>query len=269
MRGTHSARSRGRIPVTIAGVTALLCLMHAPVHAQSNQQRLDATIDEQGRIDTASQQSQSTVEQLANESNEYFAEYRVALQQLDRLRIYNNNLEQLVASQERERASINTQLEDFTNVEQGIVPLMYEMIDALRTFIELDMPFSQRERTDRVQRLEDNMERSDLTVSEKYRQIMEAYEIETTFGRTVEAYTGTLVIEGEERKVDLLRIGRVLLAYQTPDRSTTGFWDKTTRQWTELGSEYRRAVTDGLAIARKQAAPTLLGLPIPSAEAAR
>ena len=173
--------------MTIASVTVLLFLLHDPVHAQSNQERLDATIDEQGRIDAASQQSQDTVDQLANQSNEYFAEYRVALQQLDRLRIYNNNLEQLVASQDREKASITAQLEDFSNVEQGIVPLMYEMIEALRTFIELDMPFSQRERTDRVQRLEDNMERSDLTVSEKYRQIMEAYEIETTFGRTIEA----------------------------------------------------------------------------------
>jgi len=269
MCGFLSARHSGRVPITIAGVAAIFCLSQGAVYAQNNQQRLDATIDEQARIDTAAQKSQNTVDRLANEGNEYFAEYRVALQQLDRLRIYNNNLEQLVASQEREKTSIASQLDDFSNVEQGIVPLMYEMIDALATFIELDMPFSQRERADRVLRLQDNMERADLTVSEKYRQIMEAYEIETTYGRTIEAYTGSLVIEGEERKVDILRIGRILLAYQTPDRSTTGFWDKTTRQWTELDSKYRRAVTDGLAIAQKQAAPTLLSLPMPSAEAAQ
>jgi hypothetical protein len=269
MRGTLSVRSCGRIPFVIASALALLAVPGLATQAQSNQQRLQATLDEQGRIDTASQQSQNTVERLANESNEYLADYRVALQQLDRLRIYNDNLEQLVASQEREKSSIAAQLDDFSNVEQGIVPLMYEMIDDLGAFIELDMPFSQRERRDRVQRLQDNMERSDLTVSEKYRQIMEAYEIETTYGRTIEAYTGSLVIGGEERKVDLFRIGRILLAYQTPDRSSTGFWDKTTGQWTELGSEYRRAVTEGLAIARKQAAPMLLNLPIPAAEAAQ
>jgi hypothetical protein len=142
------------------------------------------------------------------------------------------------------------------------------MVAALKTFVELDMPFLRNERADRVQRLQDNLERSDLTVSEKYRQIMEAYQIETSYGRNIEAYSGTLAIGGENRKVDLLRIGRILLAYQTPDRSETGFWDKTTQQWTELDGSYRRAVTDGLMIARKQASPSLLVLPVPAARIA-
>jgi hypothetical protein len=269
MHGSKPVRACGRPVAAFVTATALLVFTNTPSLAQNNQQRLDNTIDAQAQVDTASQQSQSTVDRLANESNEYFAEYRVALQQLDRLRIYNGNLEQLVADQDSEKASITAQLEDFGNVEQGIVPLMYEMIEALRTFVQLDMPFNQRERADRVQRLQDNMERADLTVSEKYRQIMEAYEIETTYGRTIEAYTGTLELDGQERKVDLLRIGRVMLAYQTPDRSSTGFWDKTSGQWTELDDSYRRAVTDGLRIARKQAAPTLLNLPVPAAEVAQ
>lgn len=266
MHGSKPVRVRGRPAAVYVAATVTLALAATSSLAQSNQDRLDTTIDAQAQVDTASQQSQAAVDRLANESNEYFAEYRVALQQLDRLRIYNGNLEQLVADQEREKASISAQLDDFGNVEQGIVPLMYEMIEALRAFVQLDMPFNQRERADRVQRLQDNMERADLTVSEKYRQIMEAYEIETTYGRTIEAYTGTLALDGEDRKVDLLRIGRVMLAYQTPDRSSTGFWDKTTGQWTELDDSYRRAVTDGLRIARKQAAPTLLNLPVPAAE---
>jgi hypothetical protein len=48
---------------------------------------------------------------------------------------------------------------------------MYDLIESLRSFIELDLPFSLKERTDRVDRLESNMDRSDLTVSEKYRNL--------------------------------------------------------------------------------------------------
>jgi hypothetical protein len=239
------------------------------VLAQSPEQLLAQAINEQADVDTRSQQSQLRVAQLDEQAGEYFGEFRVALQQLERLRIYNANLDSLIADQEREKASIATQLDDFGAMEQGIVPLMYEMIAALKQFIELDMPFSQAERRSRVDRLEINIERSDLTVSEKYRQIMEAYQIETSFGRNIEAYMGTLEVDGVERKVDLLRVGRILLAYQTPDLSETGYWDKSTKSWQVLDGSYRRAITDGLRIARKQAAPSLLELPLPAAEAAR
>ncbi len=237
--------------------------------AQSAEQLLSQTIDEQASVDLRSQRSQLRVAQLDEQTGEYFGEFRVALQQLERLRIYNGNLESLIADQDREKSSIARQLDDFGNMEQGIVPLMYDMIAALKKFVELDMPFSQLERQGRIERLELNIDRSDRTVSEKYRQIMEAYQIETSYGRNIEAYMGSLEIDGVTRKVDILRVGRILLAYQTPDLAETGFWDTTKRSWQPLDSSYRRAITDGLRIARKQAAPSLLELPLPAAEAAQ
>jgi hypothetical protein len=259
---------RVRIPVYMAACVAGV-LFAGAASAQDTEQLLNSTITAQARTDSDAQKSQMTIAQLASESSEYFGDYRVAIQQLDQLKVYNANLQQIINDQEREEVSIQQQLQDFGEVEKGIVPLMYEMVDALKSFVELDMPFLRNERGDRVQRLQNNLERSDLTVSEKYRQIMEAYEIETSYGRNIEAYSGTLAIGGEDRKVDLLRIGRILLAYQTLDRSETGFWDKTTRQWTELDDSYRRAVTDGIKIAKKQAAPTLLVVPVPAAGAAQ
>jgi hypothetical protein len=136
------------------------------------------------------------------------------------------------------------------------------MIDDLRQFVELDMPFQLAERRDRVEMLTDLMDQSDITVSEKYRQIMNAYQIEADFGRTTEAYEGTL----GERKVDFLRIGRILLAYQTPDRAESGFWNKNTKEWV-IANDFRNDVTEGLRIARKQSAPNLLRLPVPAPEA--
>ncbi|MDX1517030.1 MAG: DUF3450 domain-containing protein [Woeseiaceae bacterium] len=250
-------------------LTAAALAATGAAHAQQAERLLNQTLSEQARVDTESQLAQARVESLAEEVNELLADYRVAVQQLDRLQIYNGNLERLVADQEAEKRSIAKQLEEFGDVEKGIVPLMYRLIDDLETFVELDMPFARSERSDRVQRLRRNMERSDLTVSEKYRQIMEAYQIETGYGRTIEAYKGSLAVNGEERTVDLLRIGRIVLAYQTPDRSITGIWDKQRGEWTEVDGDYRRAVTDGLRIAQKQAAPDLLTLPLPAAEAAR
>jgi len=237
--------------------------------AQDTEQLLNAAIGEQAQTDTDATRSQLRVAQLADEGSEYFGDYRVTLQQLDRLKIYNGNLERLVRDQEQEKISIGQQLESFTDVEQGVVPLMYELLASLKSFVQLDMPFSRKERTDRIQRLEDNMDRSDLTVSEKYRQIMDAYQIEASFGRNIETYPATLAIEGVDRKVDILRVGRIMLAYQTSDQSFTGQWDKAARDWVGLDGEFRRSVADGIKIAKKQAAPTLLKLPIAAPESAQ
>lgn len=205
--------------------------------------------------------SQTRVVQLAEEAGELLGEYRVTVQQLDRARIYNDNLEALLRDQEREQDDVERQLASFREVQQEIVPLMLEMIDDLGRFVELDMPFQLQERRDRVELLRDLMERSDVTVSEKYRQIMSAYQIEADFSRSTEAWDGRL----GERRVDFLRVGRVLLAYQTPDREETGFWNKNTREW-EIANDYRSDVVEGLRIARKQAAPNLLRLPLPAPE---
>ncbi|MDH3363329.1 MAG: DUF3450 domain-containing protein [Gammaproteobacteria bacterium] len=250
-------------------LAAILPLNIGVVSAQDRERLLNATITAQAQTDTQSQRAQQTVARLADESNEYFADYRVVVQQLDQVKVYNANLEQLVRDQQREKASLRNQLENFGNIEEGIVPLMYELVASLKTFVQLDMPFLQSERGNRLERIEANLERSDLTVSEKYRQIMEAYQIETAYGRNIEAYPGTLQIDGVDRKVDLLRIGRIVLAYQTPDQAETGYWDKKARRWTALDDKFRRAVTLGVRIAKKQAAPTLLELPLPAAEDAR
>jgi hypothetical protein len=241
---------------------ALALVTLLPLAQAAGQVRtLEETLAEQRSGVEDAARSQTRVVQLAEETSELLGEYRVTVQQLDRARIYNDNLEELLRDQQREQEDIDRQLASFRQVQQEIVPLMFEMIDDLARFIELDMPFQLQERRDRVERLRELMGRSDVTVSEKYRQIMNAYQIEAEFTRSTEAYDGRL----GDRRVDFLRVGRILLAYQTPDRAETGFWNKNTREW-ELANGYRNDVVEGLRIARKQAAPSLLRLPLPAPE---
>lgn len=241
---------------------ALALLAVLPLASAGAQERtLNTALSEQKSSVQESARSQARIAQLADQTTELLGEYRVTIQRLDRVRIYNENLQSLVGDQEREKEDIQRQLVSFQEVQQEIIPLMFEMIDDLESFIELDMPFQLRERRDRIQMLREIMEQADVTVSEKYRQIMNAYQVEADFGRTTEAYDGQL----GDRQVDFLRVGRILLAYQTPDRAETGFWNKNTRQW-EVANEYRNDVVEGLRIARQQAAPNLLRLPVPAPE---
>jgi hypothetical protein len=223
---------------------------------------LDDTLFVQRSSDLGSKDSQIIVSNLSDERQDLLGQYRLVLQQIDRLIAYNDYVERLIVDQEAQITDIRKQLDQFALIERGIVPLMLDSIDILDKFIDLDVPFLLEERKARVARLRTIMDLSDVTVSEKYRQIMDAYQIETTYGRDIEAYTGLLEIDGESRQVDFLRIGRTSLTYQTPDQEETGFWNKQAGQWEKLPNKYQNYVTQGLRVARKQVTPNLLELPI-------
>ena len=223
---------------------------------------LDDTLFVQRSSDLGSKDSQTIVSNLSDETQDLLGQYRLVLQQIDRLIAYNDYVERLIVDQEAQITDIRKQLDQFALIERGIVPLMLDSIDILDKFIDLDVPFLLEERKARVARLRTIMDLSDVTVSEKYRQIMDAYQIETTYGRDIEAYTGLLEIDGESRQVDFLRIGRTSLTYQTPDQEETGFWNKQAGQWEKLPNKYQNYVTQGLRVARKQVTPNILELPI-------
>ena len=223
---------------------------------------LDDSLFVQSSSDLNSKGSQAVVSDLSDETQDLLGQYRLVLQQIDRLIAYNDYVERLIVDQEAQIKDIREQLDQFALIERGIVPLMLDSIDTLDKFIDLDVPFLLEERKTRVARLRTIMNLSDVTVSEKYRQIMDAYQIETTYGRDIEAYTGLLEIGGVSRQVDFLRIGRTSLTYQTPDQEETGFWNKQDKLWEKLPNKYQNYVTQGLRVARKQVTPNLLELPI-------
>ncbi len=107
------------------------------------------------------------------------------------------------------------------------------------------------------------MTRAAVTNAEKYRVIMEAYQTENEYGRTIEAYRSTLQRGDREVMVDFLRFGRIALVYQTLDGMEAGVWNQVKKTWEPLDASYRTAIRQGLRIARKQAAPDLIRLPLP------
>jgi hypothetical protein len=136
------------------------------------------------------------------------------------------------------------------------------MLDSLASFVDLDVPFLLAERQRRVATLRSMMDRADVTNAEKFRRLLEAYQIENDYGRTIESYKGELKSEESTRTVQFLRVGRSVLVYQTLDSLNSGVWDPTQKAWKTLPGEYRAAVSKGIRLARKQAPPDLIRLPV-------
>jgi regulator of replication initiation timing len=230
-------------------------------------QDLDAAVKTETGINKAASTSQKRVTRLAQQTADLLAEYRSVVRETESLKIYNDNLEKVVMDQRAEVVSINQQLSGLEATNRGIVPLMLEMIDTLGQIVENDMPFRLEERRARVVRLRDMMDQADVTASEKYRRVMEAYQGELEYGRTTEAYAEVLPTTGQT--VDFLRVGRTLLVYQSSDQVTTGWFNPVSRQYEDLPKRYRLEVKEGLAIARNEKAPNLVTLHVPGAEASR
>jgi len=230
-------------------------------------QEVDQAVGTQEAADDAAAKSQKLVDTMADKKLDAAQRYRAALQRADSLEVYLEQLRRLVASQEKEMASLDRQIGTIEEFETGVLPLMVEMASTLRKLVEVDTPFLPDERLTRVEELESLIGRADVTAGEKFRRIMEAYLVEAEYGRNIEAYRGELVQEGKTRTVDFLRIGRTALYYQTLDGEETGRWDSAAGRWEVVEPSFRGAVRDGLKIARKQAPPELLKLPVDGPDA--
>ncbi len=229
---------------------------------------LDQLVAQRMEVNDGAAKSQVRIDKISDDTDRLTAEYRIVLQRIDALRVYNQQVSELITSQKEEMASLRRQIDDVELVGREVTPLMLGMLDSIENFVELDVPFLPDERSERMADLHDVMVRADVTDAERYRRIVEAYQIENEFGRTIETYQGELNLDGSTRQVDFLRVGRVGFYYQTLDGSETGVWDHKQRAWSDA-SKSKSGVRLGIRMANKQTAPDLLRLPLPTAEAAQ
>jgi Protein of unknown function (DUF3450) len=222
---------------------------------------LETIVQAQIATDKDAVTSQHRINELDDQARDMLQKYNLLVAEAESMNNYSDQIALQVKDQGDAIASYNQQLVEIENTAREVMPMMQRMLDRIDRFVELDIPFLLDERRERVQKLKDVMGKADVTISEKYRRIVEAYQIELDFGRTLESYEGKLLGDPEKRTVRLLRIGRVALLYQTLDGEETGYWDADKKGWV-VDNDYREAVKQGIKVALKQGAPELIEAPI-------
>ena len=217
---------------------------------------------------TAAKKSQVKIDRLADETRDLLGDYKTVVKQVDGLKVYNGRLQRQIDNQQKRVLEIDASISQVTVIQRQMTPLVIRMIDALEQFVALDVPFAKDERVQRIGFLRANLDRADVSVAEKFRGVLEAYNIELQYGRGMDTYRGTIDLGGTQREVDFLRIGRVALVYQTTDGKISGAWDKSARGWVDLPSgNFDGPIRKGIRIAKKQATIELLNMPISVPEA--
>ncbi|MBH97975.1 MAG: hypothetical protein CMM56_05920 [Rhodospirillaceae bacterium] len=226
------------------------------------QQAVDQIVAAENRRIQLAQAAQDEIDGIVEETRSVAEEYRAVMKEVDGLLVYNTLLDRQIADQEQVLANLRESIDSVQFIERQILPLLTRMIDGLEQFVSLDVPFLIDERTNRVDNLTVLLERADVTAAEKFRVVMEAWQIENDYARTIYTYTDEVDIAGVAREVDILQIGRVALLYQTADGQESGAWNQRTRSWEPVGNEYRNPIRQGIRLASNQVAPDLLLLPI-------
>ena len=222
---------------------------------------MEKAIEIEASSSNAAADRQSYIDNIDNQIIILIGDIQFLSQQLDLTNIYNRQLQELIESQEAEIVSINEQMAELDKTNRGILPKLEEMVNTLSSIVENDTPFLLTERLSRIDNLKDILVQSNVSTSEKFRRVFEAYQIENEYGRTIEAYRDEILIDSETFNVEVFRLGRVGLYARTSDGKNTAMYSKSQGKWIKKRGIDNELVV-ALKIARKELPPSLLKLPV-------
>ncbi|MDB2448370.1 DUF3450 domain-containing protein [Gammaproteobacteria bacterium] len=224
-----------------------------------------ALIEEAIKIEASSANAaadrQSYIDNIDTQIITLIGDIQFLSQQLDLTNIYNRQMQELINSQNNEILSINEQMIELDNTNRGILPKLEEMVLTLESIIQNDIPFLLDERFARIQDLKEILLQSNISTSEKFRRVFEAYQIENEYGRTIESYRDEIDVDGVKYNVEIFRLGRVGLYGRTSDGKYNAMFSKQENQWIKQKGIDNELVV-ALKIARKELPPSLIKLPV-------
>ena len=244
------------IATAMVGALALAGSNIASADVLTDLQKAEAKIFKQAA------KSQVKINSIYEQTQDLLAEYRNTVDEADVLRGYNDHVQRMVDDQKLNIASLQKQIDGIDKFKSGVVPLMYKMIDSLEKFIELDVPMNLEARQERVANLRGVMDDSNVTTSEQFRLVLEAYEIEAGYGSVFAAYQGEIDLGGRMLTADFVHMGRIAFLAQSLDAKHSWLWNNNTRAWEELGDEYLKPITDAIRMAKRQLPMDLAKLPV-------
>jgi len=237
----------------LAGVTAMA--FATPAYAQ-----LDSAMSAAKASTAASAASQQRVEQLDDEADQMVREYRAVLQQKDNIALFVDQQDIYLQSQNAEIKSLNKQLGTVEQIKQGMVPMMLKMTAAIEDSIHSDLPFDKKNRLARIDRVKEVLANPSVSPAEQYRQVLNAFKVEVSFGQGIDAYEGAHPSR-PGNVVDFIRFGRVALVYMTKDENEIALYDMESQEWKQLGGDSAIKMRQSIRIAKGEAAPGIVTVP--------
>lgn len=239
--------------------------------AMAQQQTLNTMLNEAGNGTQAGAQTQARIDTLDDQRTDIELEYRALLQQIESQRLFVEQQQVFIRSQENEVTSLEQQIERVDNIERDLAPMMREMVALLEEFVTGDLPFQLEGENGRLARIEGLYELVDdpnVSQAERYRVILNAYEIEASYGRSLVAYDETVMDGDSPVNVEVLRFGRVGMIRRYPN-DRLEMLVAGADGWVDLPGGYLSNFNRALRIAQEVTTPSVFLAPLPGPSVAQ
>jgi hypothetical protein len=235
-----------------------LCSFGVPASAQTAGE-LSGTVDE--TIDTA-----KGTQELKDE----WSEERTALE--NRYRVAQANVawlnERIVVEEQRASAlddrvaELNRRLDESGRLNAVIQDSLVAVLSRLERVVTADLPFLKQEREQRLASLRQELAKPEVPSAEKLRRLLEGLLVEAQYGESVEVSQEKIMVDGVEKFVDMLRVGRLTMFWRTPDGAQIGTWDPVSATYVPLSGSYSRTLQKAMEMATRMRPVQLLSLPL-------
>jgi hypothetical protein len=245
--------------------TSLLAGAAALVAAGGAQAQLDQALQVARQSTQAGAQAQAQIDTLADQADNAEREYLAVREQIESQRVFVEQQRVFLRSQENELAGLQAQLERVGNIERDLTPMLLEMFTALEDFIAQDLEFRMDERTARLDRIREALGDAQVSPAERYRVLLNAYEIEASYGRSLTAYEEEVEVDGVPQPARILQIGRVALI-----REVDGALEIRTKdnpEWRPVPGSMAADVDRAFRIANEVTTPEVFVAPLPGPDA--
>jgi len=249
-------------------VAALSSATFSPfVFANDSAQAIDHAQALTQKMNNTAVNSQHKIDKSADRTLSMQAEIERLQEEVDNLAVYRDHLAKLVNNQNQELNSLDEQLQGIKTTRQGIVPLMYKMLAGLDDIINTGKPIKKQQRLARLEKLNVMMGQADVSDAEKYRRILEAYQIEIDYGTKLGVYQSEIMLASAATPitVDLLHLGRIAFVARSLDSQSYWQWHDERQEWITI-TEHTHGIDKAFKMANKQIAPSLISLPVTTAQ---
>lgn len=209
-----------------------------------------------------SKATQDRRDKWSREKAELDEKYETLLSEKNALAKESRRLAKRIEKRNKEIDDLNRQITEADRLKASLDDVLRAAVTELSTLVETGLPFELEQREKRIATLNEKIDDPELSPGEKFRRTAEVLQIESDYGALAETCTGTISLNGNPVRVDILRLGTVALFFRTRDRNIAGIYNPADAAWEPLPKSDRAAIDLAIDMAARQRSIDLVTLPI-------
>jgi len=229
------------------------------VSASANPEQNLQTVDQAITIRRETQEKEDAWD---SEKKALTGRYRILQAEKKRLLFEQEQNEKLLSHHRQRAVEAERKILESERLRKELAAYLSTVVERVESLTTTGLPFLASERNQRLLEIKETLLDLEIAAAEKYRRIMEALQIETEYRHTVEVYPQEIMIAGEKKMVEVLRLGGLALFWRSPDGISIGEYNCLKQEWRILDKHYQTPINKAMEITLKQRTIEMVSLPI-------